>query len=124
MKNFTFLIILCLPLLFFGQKSNGLSFESTSHDFGTITSNSKAVATFFFTNNSSSSIEILKVHGENHCLEIDNSCLKIYAPQEKGIITVTYNTDCKGPIRKTLSVFTSLENNNAISLKLVGKVSD
>ena len=121
MKIFIFLLILNSPFCFYGQSNQGLSFESTSYDFGTISSGTDAVATFNFTNNTSVEIEILKIHGENHCIEIDSSSLKRYAPKEKGLITVTYNTECIGPIRKTLSVFTSVKGNTS-TLKLTGKV--
>jgi len=122
MKNITLLIILCLPLLSIGQNKNALNFESKNHDFGTISSNSqKAIATFQFTNTSKTPIEIVRIHGENHCLDIDSLSLKSYAPGEKGTITVTYNTECVGPIRKTLSVFTS-KKAMTITLKLTGKV--
>lgn len=124
MKNFLLLFFLTIPLLFFGQKSEGLSFESTIYDFGNLSSNSEAVATFLFSNEAGTPIEIVKIHGGNHCIDIDSSSIKMYAPNEKGIITVIYDTDCKGPIRKTLSVFTSLKDSNTISLKLTGKISD
>lgn len=123
MKTFTFLLFLCWPLVFFSQKTEGLSFESTSFNFGNISSKSEAKAKFLFTNTSDTPIEIQKIHGKTHCIEIDTSSQKTYAPQEKGMIIVNYNTSCKGPIRKTLSVFTSNEN-NTISLKLIGKVED
>lgn len=123
MKNFTLLIFIGFPFLFFSQTESGLSFETTSHDFGAVSKDTKIEATFFFTNTSDLPVEILKIHGQNHCIEIDSSSLKVYDPKEKGLVTVNYNSNCMGPIRKTLSVFTSVEN-NTISLKLTGKVVD
>lgn len=123
MKNFTFLLCFSFPLFFYGQKTEGLSFETTTYDFGNITSKSKAEARFLFSNTSDSPVQILKIHGENHCIEIDSLSKKTYAPKEKGMISVTYDTSCKGHIRKTLSVFTTGQN-NTISLKLIGKVED
>lgn len=123
MKRYAILLFLCLPSLSFGQSEEVLSFESTTYDFGTIPSSSKAQAKFLFTNTSDSSVEILKIHGGNHCIEIDTSSHRSYAPKEKGMISLTYDTSCKGPIRKTLSVFTSGKN-NTITLKLTGKIED
>lgn len=123
MKNFIIPLFFCLPVLFFGQNDTGLTFESKSYDFGTISSTSKAKAKFLFTNASDSSVEILKILGESHCIKIDTSSQRSYAPKEKGFILITYDTSCKGPIRKTLSVFTS-NKNNTISLKLTGKIED
>lgn len=120
MKTLLSLLLLFLPILFFGQSNDGLSFEFTSHDFGTISSNSDAVVKFSFTNTSTKDIEISKILGQNQCIEIDSSSLKRYSPKEKGVISVTYDTSCVGPIRKTLSVFTS--NNETSTLKLTGKV--
>lgn len=123
MKNFTILMFLSFPILFWGQNEKGLSFESTTYDFGTISSSTKAHAKFLFTNTSDLPIEIIKIHGENHCIEIDSSSHKIYEPKEKGIVSVIYDTSCKGHIRKTLSVFT-INESNTISLKLIGRVKD
>lgn len=112
-------------MLSFSQTKQGLDFEFETHDFGTISSKdkTKAIARFFFTNTADSPVEILKIHGENQCIEIDSSSIKKYKPKEKGIITISYNTDCQGPIRKTLSVLTS-HKNNLTPLKLRGKVID
>ena len=123
MKNLLILFFTFMPLLFFSQENNGLSFKKTNHDFGTITSNSNVKAIFDFTNTSDTTIEIFKIHGINRCIEIDSSSVRKYAPNEKGEIIVTYNSDCKGPIRKTLSIFTS-KKDNTVSLKLSGKVLD
>jgi len=121
MKNITLSFLFILPLFLYSQSDQGLNFESTEHDFGKISSGSKALAKFSFTNESNKNVEILKIHGENHCLEIDSLNLKSYAPKESGSIIVSYNTDCIGPIRKTLSVFTSSKR-NTITLKLLGEV--
>lgn len=123
MKKLILLSLIFMPMLFFSQENKGLSFKTTSHDFGIINSKSNAKATFNFTNTSESIVEILKVHGENRCIVIDSLSVRSYAPKEKGTITITYDSDCKGPIRKTVSVFTS-NKNNTISLKLIGKVVD
>jgi hypothetical protein len=123
MKNITLSLLFILPFCLYSQSNQGLNFESTDFDFGNVSSGSKALATFLFTNESSKYVEILKIHGGNHCLEIDSTSLKSYAPKEKGIITATYNTDCIGPIRKTLSVFTTSKD-NTITLKLLGEVSE
>lgn len=125
MKNLTILFIALFPLLFFSQdNSKSLSFESKTYDFGELKSKSKAKAIFNFKNNSESTIEIVQILGINHCIEIDSSSVRKYSPNENGIITVIYDTNCKGPIRKTLSVFTSEKESKAISLKLTGKVDD
>ena len=125
MKNLSFLIFLSLPMLFFSQNKKGLDFETETHDFGIIDSKNKAkiIAKFFFTNSANSPVEILKIHGQNRCIEIDSSSIKKYKPKEKGIITISYNTDCHGPIRKTLSVLTS-HKNNLTPLKLRGEIID
>jgi hypothetical protein len=93
----------------------------STYDFGIINSKNKAEAVFKFKNSSNSAIEILKIHGQSHCIEIDSTSLRTYAPKEKGEILISYNTKCKGPIRRTVSVFTS-QKDNTITLKLIGKV--
>lgn len=122
-KNFTFLLFLNLLTLFFGQNEQGLSFESTSYDFGTISSKSKALAKFSFTNTSDLSVKILSKRGVNTCIEIDSSGMRRYEPKQKGVIKVTYDISCKGPTPKTLSVFTSSKN-NSISFEFSGKIED
>jgi hypothetical protein len=123
MKNFTFLCFLWFHFITFGQNPEGLSFEATTYDFGTIKSKTNAKAVFKFENISNSAIEILKIHGQGHCIEIDSSSLRTYAPKERGEILISYNISCKGPIRRTVSVFTS-QKDNTITLKLIGKVSE
>ncbi|WP_019038198.1 DUF1573 domain-containing protein [Psychroflexus tropicus] len=121
MKTFYYLLLILTPLINYSQTQDGLSFQATTHDFGTLMKGSEAKAKFKFLNSSSKTIEILKIHGENHCLKIDTSSLKAYAPNEKGVIIAEYDTNCTGPIRKTLSVFTSLKDNTT-TLKLIGEV--
>lgn len=123
MKSYIVLFFIGVPFLFFGQKSEGLSFVSTTYNFGTISSNSLLKAEFLFTNTSDLPVEIIKIHGDNDCIEIDTSSYRNYKPEEKGVITVIYNASCKGHIRRTLSVFTS-NKNNTVSLKLTGKIND
>jgi hypothetical protein len=107
----------------FGQNPKGLSFETSTYDFGTIDSKTEAKAVFRFKNSANFAIEILKIHGESHCIKIDSSSLGTYAPKKDGKILISYNTSCKGPIRRTVSVFTSQEE-HTITLKLIGKVSE
>jgi hypothetical protein len=123
MKNFIFLCFLCFYFITFGQNPEGLTFETSTYDFGTIDSKTNAKAVFKFENSSNSAIEILKIHGQSLCIEIGSSSLKTYAPKQKGEILISYNISCKGPIRRTLSVFTS-QKENTITLKLIGKVSE
>ena len=123
MNNFTFFCFLWLHFVMFGQNPEGLSFETSTYNFGTIDSQTEAKAVFKFKNSANSTIEILKIHGKSHCINIDSSSLRTYAPKEDGKILISYNTGCKGPIRRTVSVFTSQEE-HTITLKLIGKVSE
>ncbi len=123
MKNFTFLCFLWLHFITFGQNPEGLNFETSTYDFGIIDSQTKAKAVFKFKNSSNSTIEILKIHGKSHCIKIDSSSLRTYAPKERGEILISYDSSCKGPIRRTVSVFTS-QKEHTITLKLIGKVSE
>ena len=112
-----------VPLLLFSQESEGLRFQSTTYDFGELSSNEDATALFNFVNASSTPIEILNIQGGSRCVLINSSSVKSYAPSEKGKIFITYNTACIGPIRKTLSVFTD-NKDETVSLKLTGEVSN
>lgn len=112
-----------VPLLLFSQESVGLRFQSTTYDFGELSSNEDATALFNFVNASGTPIEILNIQGASRCVLIDSSSVKSYAPSEKGEIFITYNTACTGPIRKTLSVFTDYKD-DTVALKLTGEVSN
>lgn len=117
------ILIFILGVQFFGyaQSPEGLCFENLHLDLGVVTSNNDANGIFKFSNTSNTSIEILNIHGQNHCVEIDTSSLKSFAPKAKGEIKINYNLSCKGPIRKTISVFTSFSK-EPITLKLTGKI--
>ena len=83
MFKFIFYLIFSVQSLSFGQNSKGLNFESSHYDFGNLSSKTNAQGMFEFSNTSNKSIEILKIHGQDQCLEINTSNLKSYAPQAK-----------------------------------------
>ena len=120
------LLIVLIMFLGLNSKAQGgkISFNKTTHDFGTIKEElGKAVAKFVFTNTGNSDLKIVKVHTSCGCTASDYS-KSIVKPGEKGYVTATYFTAHRpGPFRKSITVTVNDPDHPNTVLFIKGKVT-
>ncbi|WP_127845135.1 DUF1573 domain-containing protein [Psychroflexus aestuariivivens] len=120
MKNFTIIFLFTLSAFTSAQDKGTMDFKSTIYDFGQVASGDKVQAVFTFTNNGKKSVKILNIQSTGDCISSEKTEKEI-AVGESGQIKLTYDTNCEGPIRSTVTVFSDAEN-SAQALKLRGRV--
>lgn len=88
------------------QSDSALKFENETCDYGTLKVGDKAECVFNFTNTGLHVIKIenVKSNSRNIELKLSNDSVK---PSGKGTLTVTFDCKTEGPIRKTITVFTT-----------------
>lgn len=120
----TSLFLLLVISIFAQSKKPTISFEETSHDFGTITQeDGLATVVFNFTNTGAEPVIISEVKSSCGCTSPDYSKEPI-APGEKGFVSAAYNpVNRPGTFSKTLTVVSNAENGSII-LKISGKVTE
>jgi len=101
------------------EKTDHISWDINSFDFGNIEQNKPAEAEFVFTNISKMPITIAKVKSSCGCTITGYDKVPIL-PNQKSVITATYNAKKQGSFRKTLTVF--LSDNSQYKLTIKGSV--
>jgi hypothetical protein len=101
------------------EKTDHISWDIKSFDFGNIEQNKPAEAEFVFTNTSKQPITIAKVKSSCGCTITGYDKVPIL-PNQKSAITATYNAKKQGSFRKTLTVF--LSDNSQYKLTIKGSV--
>jgi hypothetical protein len=122
MKQTSIVIILQMTLICTMAQKNGESkivFDKTLYDFGIIDKGSKAECTFSFMNKSQTPVAIVNVKASCGCTA--STWLKEpVKPDGSGEIKVKYNTNNIGFFDKTVTVYTS--GNENIILTIRGEV--
>lgn len=85
--------------------ATSVSFDKTTHKFGSIDHGVPATATFTLKNNSPKPIEILSVTINCECATFNYPTQPI-KPQSKGKVTVTFDSNSSGYFKKTIKVNT------------------
>lgn len=99
-----------------------IKFNKDIHDFGTIEKGSKVVTEFEFVNNGKNTLTIEDVKTSCGCTTATPE-KKEYAPGEKGIIPVTFDSSrFSHKITKTITVFSNDPENPKYYLKIMGMV--
>lgn len=122
MKRFIFLLVVLLPCLVFGQKAT-ITFEETSHNFGTVNENAgKAVHNFTFKNTGNAPLILTNVRAGCGCTTPEWSRQPI-APGATGNIKVSFDPRNRpGSFVKSITV-NSNASNPVLSLTIRGKVN-
>ncbi|MFQ3214744.1 MAG: hypothetical protein ACJAT1_001020 [Marivirga sp.] len=105
---------------FIDLSSKLIRWESKTHDFGTIEKDEPVNQTFYFVNDSESSISIIKTKTSCGCTVSEHSQGEILSGQ-RGFVKAEYNAAKSGVFSKTVSVYTSL-GDKPILLKIKGEV--
>jgi len=104
------------------ERTDNVSWNSKSYDFGNINQSITAEADFVFTNTSKQPIVIAKVKSSCGCTITAYDKTPIL-PGQESVVTATYNAKKQGPFRKTLTVFLSDYSQHKLIIKgsVVGK---
>lgn len=102
------------------QEMAKMEFKSEVIDYGKIAKGSDGLRVFVFTNTGGSPLVIKDVSSSCGCTVPSKPEAPI-EPGKTGEISVKYNTDIVGPIRKTITVYSNAEV-PAKSLKIKGEV--
>ncbi len=122
MKKIVFLLLVVIPFMVFGQKSQ-IKFEASSHSFGTISeTGGKAVHDFLFKNTGDAPLIITNVRAGCGCTTPEWSREPI-APGATGNIKVSFDpTGRPGAFIKSVTVNTN-GNPSVVTLTIRGNVS-
>lgn len=101
---------------------NGMRWDQTTHDFGTIPINEPKKATFEVTNSGDTPLLITDVKSSCGCTGASASEGPVL-PGESTIVTATYNAKRAGAFRKTVKVKTN-RSDSPIVLTVTGTVSE
>ncbi len=110
--------LLSLSTLTWGQAH--LSVSATEHDFGLITRNKPATASFTVTNIGTDPLEISRVTTSCACTLVDWPALPI-APGGKAVITTTYDAKMMGRFQKFINIYSNSQP-TLMRLSLKGEV--
>ncbi len=97
-----------------------ISFEKTTHDYGTVTYGGDGVCTFKFTNTGKEPLILQQPQSSCGCT-VPTWPKEPVLPGDSNEIKVTYNTKKVGPINKTVTIRSNAKNNTVI-LRITGKV--
>ena len=97
-----------------------ITFEKTTHDYGTIENRANGVYAFKFTNNGNEPLIISRAKGSCGCT-VPSWPKEPILPGETGEISVKYATDRTGPINKSVTI-TSNEKTPTAVLRIKGTV--
>lgn len=127
MKNLVLIATLLFSVVLAGaqneKKVNGpeISFQKTTHDYGTIYVNGDGTYNFEFTNTGNEPLILSKPRSSCGCT-VPTWPKEPILPGETNTIKVTYNTRKAGPFNKTVTVYSNAKNKSTILLRIKGKV--
>lgn len=118
--------ILILIMIFLGWNINSIaqakiSFENTTVDYAEIEAGSDGNRVYKFKNIGDKPLIIKDVVSTSHLLEAYKPDKSI-DPGQTGEIKICYDTKKKGPVRRTVTVYSNAENQPVIALKVKGNV--
>jgi hypothetical protein len=121
-KVILFILLIFAPLVLSSQASGPMiSFDMDTIDYGEVAKGSEGMRTFVFENTGDAPLMIEGVRSSCGCT-IPKKPEKPIAPGEKGEITVRYDTNRIGVLRKTITVNTNVASASIIALKIKGNV--
>jgi hypothetical protein len=119
----------CINLLFLFVIAQAISqeigpqinFKTTTIDYGTIENNSNGERIFVFSNTGDAPLIIKNVQSSCGCT-VPKKPKGPIAPGESSEIIVRYDTNRRGPFRKTITITTNVKVNPILALKIKGIV--
>ena len=127
MKNLVLLLALVFTVVAAGaqdeKKVTGpeISFQETTHDYGTIELNGDGTYNFEFTNTGNEPLILSKPRSSCGCT-VPEWPKEPILPGETNKIKVTYNTHKAGPFNKTVTVYSNARSKATVLLRIKGKV--
>ena len=98
-----------------------INFKTTTIDYGTIENNSNGERIFIFSNTGNAPLIIKNVKSSCGCT-VPKKPKGPIAPGESNEIIVLYDTNRRGPFRKTITITTNVKVNPVLALKIKGIV--
>lgn len=98
------------------------NFKTETIDFGKITKGANGTRTFEFTNVGEAPLLIKRVQSSCGCA-VPKKPEKPIMPNEKGFITVSYDTNRLGGFSKAITIFSNAKNERKM-LKIKGNVTE
>ncbi len=98
-----------------------MTFQKTTHDYGTIELNGDGTYNFEFTNTGNEPLILSKPRSSCGCT-VPQWPKEPILPGETNKIKVTYNTHKAGPFNKTVTVYSNAKNKSTQLLRIKGKV--
>lgn len=98
-----------------------IDFSKATVDYGDIDYGSNGTRSFSFKNTGDRDLVIEKVSSTSSSLTVKKPNGSI-SPGNSGKITITYDTKKKGPIRRTITVYSNADNTPVMGLKVKGCV--
>jgi hypothetical protein len=133
MKRYVFLLIIFLFTVSIGlaqttepvkvednPNAPEITFEKTTHDYGTVVYGGDGTCFFKFTNTGKEPLILQQPQSSCGCT-VPTWPKEPVLPGESNEIKVTYNTKKVGPINKTVTVRSNAKNNTVV-LRIAGKV--
>ena len=127
MKNLVLVVALVFSVVFAGaqeeKKVNGpeISFQKTTHEYGTIYLNGDGAFNFEFTNTGNEPLILSKPRSSCGCT-VPAWPKEPILPGETNTIKVTYNTHKAGSFNKTVTVYSNAKTKATVLLRIKGKV--
>ncbi len=100
-----------------------ITFEKTSHDYGTIFHRSDGAYEFIFTNTGNEPLILTQPRSSCGCT-VPTWPRKPVMPGEQEVIKVTYNTNIRGRFRKTVTIMSNSTKKKSVVLTISGEVVD
>lgn len=122
MKNLV-ISVLFLSLSLGVNAQAKIDFTNSTVDYGDLKAGSNGVEFFTFKNTGNKDLTITKVESTSRNIKVTKPNGSI-APGKTGKIKITYDTQKKGPIRRTITVFSNAKNSPVKALKIKGCVTD
>ena len=127
MKNLVVLLALVFSVVAVSAQSEKavtgpeISFQKTTHEYGTIELNGDGTYNFEFTNTGNEPLILSKPRSSCGCT-VPQWPKEPILPGETNQIKVTYNTHKAGPFNKTVTVYSNAKNKSTVLLRIKGKV--
>lgn len=122
MKTFiATLVLLSLNMSLYAQAK--ISFVNSTIEFNNIKRGNDSTQTYTFKNTGNKALLIKKAVSTSRHLTISKPGQKI-DPGKTGKIKVVFQAKTKGPIRRTITVYSNAKNKPVTALKVKGKVID
>jgi len=102
------------------KKAPEITFEKTTHDYGTVKKGGNGECEFVFTNTGKEPLILSNVRSSCGCT-VPSWPKEPIKKKKSGVIKVKYNTNRMGVINKSITVYSNA-NNSPIRLKISGKV--